>query len=71
MESTEKFNGVLVGLIVNEKGEPHVGLSFGEERIALNLECANLLFNQIGDILESLGFFDRAHAKEDVPCQTH
>jgi hypothetical protein len=71
MESNNKFSGVLVGLIANEKGEPHVGLSFGEEKIALNLECANLLFNQIGDILDSLGFFDRAQAKDYVPCQTH
>ena len=64
----QKFAGVTVGLVVSKDGTPHIGFTLGEERLAMSLDCANLLFNQIGDLLESQGYFDQA---EGVKCQMH
>lgn len=69
-EKTEnkKFAGVTVGLVVSPDGEPHIGFTLGEERLAMSLDCANLLFNQIGDLLESQGYFDKDGGDR---CQMH
>ena len=65
---SKKFAGITVGLVVSQDGEPHIGFTLGDEKLAMNLDCANLLFNQIGDLLESQGYFDKAEGDQ---CQMH
>ena len=65
---SKKFAGITVGLVVAPDGEPHIGFTLGDERLAMSLDCANLLFNQIGDLLDSQGFFDQAEGDQ---CQMH
>ena len=62
------FNPSVELYVVSPDGEPHIGFTLGDEKLAMSLDCANLLFNQIGDLLESQGYFDKA---EGGKCQMH
>ena len=65
---SKKFAGITVGLVVAPDGEPHIGFTLGDEKLAMSLDCANLLFDQIGDLPESQGYFDKA---EEETCRLH
>lgn len=66
------FKGVLMGLIVCSHGELHIGIDVDGAKVAMNIEHAGLVFQQLGDLLEQAGYF-----KEDEPeiegatCKIH
>lgn len=56
--SEERFKGVMLGLLEDDSGIQHVGISIGGTRCVLTLRGAFLLFEQLGDLLEAAGVLE-------------
>lgn len=69
-EKEHSFNGVLMGIVVCSHGEPHIGISIGNDKIAMNIDHAGMVFQQLGDLLETAGYFDDEEL-EETTCRMH
>lgn len=56
--SEERFKRVMLGLLEDDDGVQHVGISIGGTRCVLTLRGAFLLFEQLGDLLEAAGVLE-------------
>jgi hypothetical protein len=55
--SEPNYRGVLLGIVVNDEGIPHIGLSTGGPGgpLIMGVSYALDLFDQLGSLLETLG----------------
>jgi len=63
--SEERFKGVMLGLLEDDDGVQHVGISIGGTRCVLTLRGAFLLFEQLGDLLEAAGVLETDEEEDD------
>lgn len=74
-EEKEKrtFSGVLMGIIHDNEGEPHIGIDVDGAKVALTIDQAGELFNQLGDLLDTQGYFESENEaeNEEVICKMH
>ena len=66
--------GVLVGLVKNADGETCIGIGMPNgPTIGVSVEHAAIIFNQIGELLDSVGYFkeDKPDCREGERCTTH
>lgn len=63
--SEERFKGVMLGLLEDDSGIQHVGISIGGTRCVLTLRGAFLLFEQLGDLLEAAGVLETDEGEDD------
>lgn len=73
MEENEELRdgaGILVGLVVVD-GHEMIGVRMttllGDAQLALNVDAAAVVFNQLGDLLDEFGYFD----EEEPKCACH
>ena len=60
--------GVLMGVVEVDGKEAKVGIGIiGQPSISLSIDQAGFIFGQLGDLLESLGYFEC----EDPSCAVH
>ncbi len=50
--------GVLTGFVYCTCGTPSIGMDINGSKIVLNADEAGIVFNQLGDLLDKLGYFD-------------
>lgn len=65
------FKGVLMGLIVCSHGELHIGIDIDGTKITMDIEHAGLVFQQLGDLLETAGYFENDIESEEPTCKMH
>ena len=53
-----KAEGVLVGITICEHDQPHIAVDVGGNRIDLPIQIAAVLYFQIGELLETVGYFN-------------
>lgn len=58
MTDTCKKVGILMGIVVCEHGEPYIAFDIGGSQVALSVPQAGHFFDQLGDNLNALGYFD-------------
>lgn len=52
------FNGISVGLVHDANGRPHIAFTIlGFPPVIVGVGYAAVIFNQIGDLLEEIGYF--------------
>ena len=78
MQIEEGYKGILMGIVTNEHGEAFVGINLGSERRLFSVEQAACVYDMLGGLLESVGFFDDEGADdegdddaEDAKCKMH
>lgn len=71
-EKQQNFSGVLLGIVQNEAGESFIGIALGGIKLAMPVEQAGVVFNQLGDLLDELGYFEDEESPTEVPaCRLH
>ena len=67
-------NAVLAGLS-RRNGEVGIGLALvsgpSMAAVMLTVDSAAVLFNQLGDLLDELGYFDEQEEESEAPCVRH
>lgn len=58
MSDNHKMTGILMGILVYEHGEPFIAFDINGSKVALSVPQAGHFFDQLGDNLHALGFFD-------------
>lgn len=53
-----KSKGVLVGLTLCEHDTPHIAIDVNGSRIDLPIPIAAILYFQMGELLETVGYFE-------------
>ncbi len=56
---TEKYTGVLLGTVEDDSGQMYIRVAVNSQCVTLTLSRALLLFEQLGDMLESLDVLDK------------
>lgn len=57
-EQCTQFSGVLIGIVECENGSPFIAMGLNDQKVVLYLDRAIVLFDQLGNLIESLGGFD-------------
>ncbi len=65
MTDTCKKVGILMGIVVCEHGEPYIAFDIDGSKVALSVEHAGHFFDQLGDNLNALGYFDDEKGEEE------
>ena len=78
MQNEEGYKGILMDIVTNEHGEAFVGINLGAERRLFSVEQAACVYDMLGGLLESVGFFDdegdyedEADDAEGAKCKMH
>lgn len=66
MNKRKPLSGVLMGIVADEAGTPFIGLDINGAKLAMSVPHAALVFDQLGDLLDTLGYFD--DMEETVEC---
>lgn len=64
--------GIMLGLMASPDGSPVIGINFsGEMTVVVDPDTAGLLFTQLADVLEHIGYFkDECDSCEGESCAT-
>ena len=54
----EGLTGILIGPLYAGGGECYMAIDVLDRRVVLSLSASEVLFQQIGGLLQSLGYFD-------------
>lgn len=72
-QEAPEFTGIMLGFL-GKKGDAqtYIGLSIGSERVALTLDQAAAVFDQLGNLLELAGVIqpeeEQFHIEGPKPC---
>lgn len=61
MSEPQRYNGIMLGMLQGPNGEAAIGISIaGGKTLVISIPSAGELFSQLGDMLESVGYFEQA-----------
>jgi hypothetical protein len=63
--------GMMMGVFRRKNGEPMVAFDLNGMKVAFDIENTAMIFNQLGDLLDSLGYFGDEDEEEPCPCKLH
>jgi len=62
-----ELTGVMLGTLEDKEGNTYIGVSIGKRQCILTVGRALLLFEQLGDMLETLGVLEDEDESMEVP----
>lgn len=71
----EQYEGVMVGLLICQHGAPSIAMNAGNATTVMGVQQALVVWNQLGDILETLEAIEMGEmdevSGEVKPCKMH